>query len=112
MQQDFEPAWLRRKREEEKEERFFRQAPTHLWVQFIGGPNNGKQEYLEWRKYPEIQPGKLFQTFCQEPISWKPSQTDISGMHLETATYKPTFIPLAETSFSNGAQIVIALFQE
>lgn len=84
-------------------------VPSTLCVQYIGGPLNGEQKFLEAKDHPEYRQGVVVRVGMFEPIKAynDPNEGPIA---IETYNYKLTFIPPSETQFSD-AQIVIALFQ-
>jgi hypothetical protein len=83
--------------------------PENLLIQFIGGPKNGDQEYFNWKAHPYLQNGAIFDLALPQPFQLGPDDTLEPGI-CEIARYKLTFIPPAETPFSD-AQIVIGIFQ-
>ena len=76
-----------------------------LIIQYIGGPKNGEQEYVEPRASGRYAQGAEFIATVRNDL---PDGTSV----FENFRYKVTHIPMAETPFATNAQIVIALFQE
>lgn len=76
-----------------------------LIIQFIGGPKNGEQEYVDPKASQRYSQGAEFIATVRNDL---PDGTTV----FENFRYKATHIPMAETPFATNAQIVIALFQE
>lgn len=82
--------------------------PEFFCLQYIGGPRNAQQEFLDYRQnITTIQDGGRYDTVCSEPLQLPSAERDTM---MEIFHYKTVFIPLDQTLFSD-AQIVIALFQ-
>lgn len=84
--------------------------PTEAIIQFIGGPKNAEQEYYTLTDHPYIQAGATFLVKLEQPPVLFDGDNLVQNQLHEVATYKLTFIPMSETSFSD-AQIVIGIFQ-
>jgi len=84
--------------------------PTEAIIQFIGGPKNAEQEYYTLADHPYIQQGATFLVKLEQPAVLFDGDNLVRNGINEVATYKLTFIPMSETSFSD-AQIVIGIFQ-
>lgn len=76
-----------------------------LIIQYIGGPKNGEQEYVEPKASQRYSQGAEFIATVRNDL---PDGTTV----FENFRYKATHIPMAETPFATNAQIIIALFQE
>jgi hypothetical protein len=88
--------------------------PENVLLQYIGGPKNGEQEYLNWVLNDHIQNLGTHQVSLDNGWSVVPvagflnPKTDYTAL---VAIYRLTFVPMEQTPFSD-AQIVIAIFQE
>lgn len=69
-----------------------------LVLQFIGGPLNNTQQFVERTKYPFLRETQPYRFPTQE------------GTEFRAYDYVPTFIPLSETPFSDD-QVVILLYR-
>lgn len=88
--------------------------PGQVLIQYIGGPKNAEQEYLEYRSFQGISDGTLLtirnQIFEPPTIDQNGLISNITrGMH--EMIYRITYIPMDQTPFSD-AQIIVAIFQE
>lgn len=90
------------------------QAPSppaeEVIMQYIGGPKNAEQEYLTWAEHPQLQQGAMWMVKLDAPPARFDGDNLIPPPAGEIAVYKLTFIPMAETPFSD-AQIVVGIFQ-